>query len=502
MDYTADTATLDARTAQWLYQERAIPTEVTRGLVTTLKGYPAFEFRKNGKLLYRKVRIERGGSKTFRRDRKGVDAVLFNLDSLRAKLPNENTPLIISEGELDCLSWMAAGATHVVSVPDGAQRTQVGEGDIDPLQDTGYQWLWEPDGKLLHGLRQFKRIILATDADQPGDVLREELAVRLGVQRCWKLPALPDGCKDANDVLKTHGEGALTDLLDRAEPMAPTNIIGLSDVPAISDRPAYPVVWGSLREKLIFTTPELLVITGEPGAGKSQFAFALMLEMARLYRMNGFVIQFEDHVSRLKKDALAYAQRWSKNNALPGAHAHCGDDPEEWVRRRIYTVPPPNIGDDEPDMTLAWVKAQVEAAVLQKGCKFVILDPWNEIEHCWGGNESETQYTNRALRELKSWTRRLNIVLCIVTHPGKQVAQKTIDEISLYDVSGSAAWKNKADHGVIVKRSLDLANPDAVGATRTMIDIKVDKCKDWSLMGRPGKGILDFDEDARIYLSV
>lgn len=502
METTEDTARLDARTARWVQELRHIPVAIAaaNGLVTW-KGHPAFEYRSGGALLYRKARLTlKDGSKTFRRDRKGVPAALFNLDSLAAALPTEDTPLIVTEGELDCLSWITAGATHVVSVPDGAQRTEVGEGDIDPLQDTGYQWLWGRDGRLLPCLRKFKRIILAVDNDHAGEVLREELAVRLGASRCWKLPAYPEGCKDANDVLRNHGVDGLLDMLDGIEPLVPAEIVGLSDVPSLTDRPKYALAWTALKEKLVITTPELMVVTGEPGAGKSQFAFALMLEMARLYRMNGFVIQFEDHVSRLKKDAVAYAKQWSRANS--GPFPHCGDDPEEWVRTRIYTVPPPQTGDDEPDMTLAWVKSQIEAAVLQRGCKFVILDPWNEIEHCWGGNESETQYTNRALRELKAWSRRLNVCLCIVTHPGKQVAMKSIDEISLYDVSGSAAWKNKADHGIIIKRTLSESDPSTHMASKTMIDIKVDKVKDWSLMGRPGRGILDFDEDKRVYLNV
>lgn len=488
---------LDARTAQWLETQRKIhPAIAALHGVVTVKGYPTFEYRdSSGELLYRKLRIHsKDGSKTYRRDRKGVPAALFNLPSLSDPLPNDDTPLIIGEGELECLSWLTAGATHVTSVPDGAQRDTVGEGDIEPLKDTTYQWLWGDDGKLLPQLRKFKRIILATDDDQPGRVLREELAVRLGVGRCWKLGIFGDGCKDANDVLRERGADALMDLLASAEPMMPTDIIALPDVPVVQNRYSWPVGWSNLCDNLILTSPELMTITGEPGAGKSQFAFILMLEMARLYQLNGFVLQFEDHPSRMQKDAIAYAKAWNgRSNASP----HCGEDPEAWVRQRIYTMPPPPIGDEEPEMTLEWVKRQIEAAVLQKGCKIVILDPWNECEHMWGNNETETQYTNRALRELKGWARRLSICLIIVAHPNKSVQSKEIRDVSLYDISGSAAWNNKSDHGVILKRvTLD----DEANTMTDLVDIKISKCKDWSTMGRPGQAVLRFDEIRRIYV--
>lgn len=487
---------MDDRTAHWIEDERGIPVEIAAEMgLTTVQGHPAFQYRAaDGELLYNKVRLVRGdGSKSFRRDRKGAPAVLFNLACLDEELPTEDTPLIVCEGEIDAMTWVYAGATHVVSVPDGAQREQPGEGDIDPLQDTGYAWLWGDDGKLLPQLRQFRRIIIATDNDRAGEVLKEELAIRLGPNRCWQLrDGYGPGCKDANDALREYGVEHLMDLLDDVKPHIPTDIVDMVSVTS-AQRQTWDVGWPHLRDKLKITTPELMIVTGEPGAGKSQWAYNLMLEMARLHRMNGLYIQFEDHPSRLKKDALAYANEWTRPQ---NTDQHCGDDAAEWVRRRIYTVEPPAIGDDTPEMTLEWVKDKIEAAVYQKGCKIVILDPWNEIEHCWDRNQSETQYTNNALRDLKGWARRLNICLIIVTHPSKAVQSKDIEEINLYDISGSSAWNNKADHGVVLKRVEDPEDPNKM---TNLVDVKVTKSKDWSTMGVPGRCVLEFDQRRRIY---
>ena len=52
-----------------------------------------------------------------------------------------------------------------------------------------------------------------------------------------------------------------------------------------------------------------------------------------------------------------------------------------------------------------------------------------------------------------------------------------LEVASVYDVSGSAAWKNKADHGIIDAREKE---------DKSITYVKIDKSKDWSLMGVPG----------------
>ena len=49
-----------------------------------------------------------------------------------------------------------------------------------------------------------------------GLALAEELARRLGKERCYRV-SWPDGCKDANDVLQNLGEATLRGSIDNAE---------------------------------------------------------------------------------------------------------------------------------------------------------------------------------------------------------------------------------------------------------------------------------------------
>lgn len=463
--------------AKWLEAVRKIPCEVAAEMGVVSKGSNlAFEYRRNGVGSFLKVRREAEGTKTFWIEPKGAVLSLWNLDCLSE--PSE-APLIITEGEFDALSFLAAGATHVVSVPNGAAG-RPGEGDIVPAQDHQFAYLWD-GAKLYAGLAAFKKIILATDDDAPGRILRDELAVRLGRTRCWFV-RYPQDCKDANEVLIRYGADILQDMIADAKPIVPNRLVSFSEIPSRAELPRYSSGWSGLDQHLMIVPPELIVVTGTPGAGKSQFTLALCANVARIHALRGAILQFEDKPDRNRHDLLRYARHWK------GADKNgIADEPEVWLDRMFKTIAPAEDQDGEIDFNLDWLRATIEEAATRHDARWVLVDPWNEVEHVWRINETETGYTNQALRELKRLTRRFQIALIIVTHPSKAGGQgKSIEEMSLYDISGSAAWKNKADHGIIVARQ----DQSAIET-----HIKIDKSKDFKTMGRPGIVRMKFEPE-------
>jgi twinkle protein len=105
---------------------------------------------------------------------------------------------------MDCLSLHEAGIHNSVSVPNGAS---MGNQKLEYLDNC-----WE-------AFEGAKRIVLAVDSDAAGLSLREELARRLGKERCYTV-SYPDGCKDANDVLLKHGKEAVQALNPEQKGMA------------------------------------------------------------------------------------------------------------------------------------------------------------------------------------------------------------------------------------------------------------------------------------------
>jgi twinkle protein len=477
--------------ARWLEDMRKIPSELAAEMgVVTIGGSLAFADTRNGVTTYHKIRKEVPGARKpdYFIEPKGTELCLWNEDSLSDESSSDTA--IVTEGELDGLSFLAAGLTHVVSVPNGSPLDKPGIGDINPADDRAFRYLWD-GGKLKEGLQRFKRIILATDADQKGRVLRDELAIRLGRPRCWFV-TYPEGCKDANEVLVAHGTEAVQKLIAEAKPIVPSRLVPFSEIPSRADAASFSLGFRELDDHLRIVPPQLIVVTGRPQDGKSQWTVAMGANLARLNGLKGAILQFEDQPDRNRALLLRYAQTWSRSEQHDQHRIR--EKPEAWVDRMFVTISPSEDLDEDTDFNLEWLKAAIEEAATRHGCKWVLIDPWNEVEHLWGRQHTEATYLNHALRELKRLGRRFQIAIIIVAHMHSTGGREaSVAHATLYDINGGAAWNNKADVGVIVLAD-DAGSPDRW--------IKIAKSKDFVRFGRPGIVAMRFDSVRSVYTIV
>lgn len=96
----------------------------------------------------------------------------------------------------------------------------------------------------------------------------------------------------------------------------------------------------------------------------------------------------------------------------------------------------------------------------------LIVDPYNEMEQKRPNGFTETQYVSHILSKFRRFARANNTHNWMVAHPTKLREaggivqeseirkQKVYAMPSLYDISGGANWRNKADMGVIVYRDM------------------------------------------------
>ncbi|XP_044439256.1 primase homolog protein [Triticum aestivum] len=140
-----------------------------------------------------------------------TEKIFYGLDDIK-----QARDIIIVEGEIDKLSMEEAGYRNCVSVPHGAPA-KVSKKLPDKDHDKKYLYLWN----CKEYLDPASRIILATDADPPGQALAEELARRLGKERCWRVKwpkkSETEFYKDANEVLVSLGPQALKEVIQGAE---------------------------------------------------------------------------------------------------------------------------------------------------------------------------------------------------------------------------------------------------------------------------------------------
>lgn len=113
------------------------------------------------------------------------------------------------------------------------------------------------------------------------------------------------------------------------------------------------------------------------------------------------------------------------------------------------------ITPEESGMSIDSILNKVRLAKKQYGCDVVIIDPYNEVEHKRNTKISETEYISEFLSKVRNFGRIHDIEMIVVAHPTKMIQQEDGEYRvpTLYDVSGSANFRNKADIGISVWRS-------------------------------------------------
>lgn len=422
-------------------------------------------------------------NKEFRQE-KDAEKVLYRLDKVAQA---EGDMLIITEGEVDALSFQEAGFNAVTSIPDGAPPPDARE------YHTKFSFL-EGAERIL---AKFPRIILATDADAPGKVAEQELARRIGVEKCWRVK-YPEGCKDANDVLVKHGQTLLVNLVNDATPYPVEGLLSVQDlhqdVLALYDKGpdrGYFTGWKALDAFYRVRPGEMTVVTGIPGSGKSNWLDAMAVLMAQIHGWQFAVFSpenwpLERHIKTLlekivkkpfARDGQAI-QRMTKGEAT---------DSLRWLDQHFHFIAP-----QESLLSVDTVLEKARIAIFRHGCRGLIIDPWNELDHQFGFGQTETQYISAQLTKIRRFARLNACHIWLVAHPRNLTKDKVTGDYkppTAYEISGGANWRNKADQVICVHR------PD-YQSDKTLIYVQKVRFRD---TGKLGEAALIFDKDNGTY---
>jgi twinkle protein len=124
-----------------------------------------------------------------------------------------------------------------------------------------------------------------------------------------------------------------------------------------------------------------------------------------------------------------------------------------WIEEHFVFIDADPTGRQDEDFDLDWLLDRATDAVLRDGIRVLVIDPWNEIDHARRRDETMTEYIARGIRALKRFARLYDVVVIVVAHPTKDIAEKGKSRaVTLYDIEGSASWFNKCDHGVVIDR--------------------------------------------------
>jgi len=397
-----------------------------------------FNYFRNDILINTKYR---GKNKDFKLI-KNAELIFYNLDAIK-----DQKECIICEGEIDCLALYEAGFYNVVSVPNGASR---GAQKLEYLDNC---WQYFEDKE---------KIILMTDGDEPGIALRDELARRLGKEKCLKIN-YPKDCKDANEILIKHGKEALSTLVNSAIefPIEGVLTIGedlIEDIYKFWEQ-GYPagkkVGIQGLDELISFQEGQFTMITGIPGSGKSEFLdYILAADIINNGNRWG-ICSFENQPSSLHATKIM-----QKLSGKSFAFRHNSEDRMSQAQFERVLVKAHDhvtfVNIHKVDTTMKGILEKAYELVKRKGITRFIIDPWNYIEHNRPNGMSETEYVSVCLTELKVFCIKTDCHVFLVAHPTKLKKENGKYEIAtLYSISGSAHFFNKTDNGISIYRDAE-----------------------------------------------
>jgi twinkle protein len=440
------------------------------GKTTDAIGFPYY---RDGALVAAKYRSIDG--KDFTQEGGGAHD-FFGLD-----LVQKGSPLTIVEGEIDALSAMEAGLNNVVSVPGGAP-IKVADGKVLPSEDKRFSFVWNARDII----DAAPHIVLATDQDTPGQALAEELARRIGKEKC-RIARFDK--KDLNEIL-LDDPSQISVVIDSAEPYP---ISGLSepekfkqsieDLYTKGNGRGTSTGYASLDEIYTIGTGQLSVVTGYPSSGKSNFVDQIMVNLARKHDWKFVICSFENqpetHIVRLME-------------IFTGMRFHDGRDRMDegtrnwafkWVNDHFIFM---DTNGEEPS-TLDSILERAKASVKRMGVRGMVIDPYNYIDMS-RKDMPETEAISNMLTKVRKFCMAHDVHCWFVAHPAKMSRsgndQPRPDGMS---ISGSMAWWAKTDCGVTVHRGQ--------GA---VVEIAVWKCR-YRWIGTQGETSLLYNKTAGTY---
>lgn len=413
-----------------------------------------FNYYKNGELVNTKFRT---GDKCFKLV-SGAELLPYNIDAI------QNTKeCIITEGEMDCLSFYECGRHDVVSVPNGANA------NLSYLDDYIADYF---DNK--------ETIYIASDSDTKGVLLRDELLRRFGIERC-KIVEYGEVCKDANEHLQKFGRESLLDCLKNAREINVDGVFTISDFEQSLDalwvngmQKGVTIGHPNFDELISFETKRLCVVTGIPGSGKSEFIDEMTERLNIRYGWRFAYFSPENsplsyHASKLieKYTGKHFSQKTLPFNEYQQAKAKLEQD--------FFFILP-----DEFKIDTILEKAKF--LVRKKGIKSLVIDPYNRLEN-EQGMLNETQYISSLLDKLQNFAVRNDVLIILMVHPTKMKTNDGVITIpTLYDCSGSANFYNKCDFGIVVHRD----------KVKEVVEVRVEKVK-FKWLGKTGVAYFKYD---------
>ena len=375
----------------------------------------------------------RDGRKNFKLY-KGAEKIFYNINSIVGY-----DSAVIVEGEMDVLAMHEAGIKNVISVPNGAT---LNSNNLDYLDNC------------IDYLEDKTKIILAVDADEPGQALKQEFIRRLGAEVCHLVDF--EDCKDANDYLVKHGSDSLRSVIDRASQVPLEGVSTLRDIEdELVDfvkngfKPGFQIGIENFDNIFSTYTGQFITVTGIPSSGKSDFVDQMCVGYNKNYGWKTAFASPENQPTYLHAHKLM-RKVWMD---MPDA-SDIGNDRwntvTEHVNDNFYFI-------DMDKYSLEAVLRKGAELVKRKGIKCLVIDPFNKVRDVNANSDDVNRYTLEYLQKIEVFAKKFDVLVIVVAHPTKMYKDKDgkIEEPTMYNIKGGGEWYDASYHGLLVHRDYE-----------------------------------------------
>ena len=375
----------------------------------------------------------RDGRKNFKLY-KGAEKVFYNINSV----VNHNWCVIV-EGEMDVLAFHEAGIKNVISVPNGAT---LNSNNLDYLDNC------------IDYLDNMDKIILAVDADEPGQALKQEFIRRLGAEVCYLVDF--GNVKDANDFLIHYGKEELRNVITYASQVPLEGVSTLRDVEGeLLDfvhngfKPGFQVGLDNFDKIFSTYTSQFITVTGIPSSGKSDFVDQMCIGYNKNYGWKTAYASPENKPNYLHAHKLM-RKTWE---GMP-TKADVGTDKWKQVTDHVNDN---YFFIDMDRYTLDEVLTKGSELVKRKGIKCLVIDPYNKVRDTNCKTEDVNRYTMEYLTKIEVFAKKFDVLVIVVAHPTKMYKDKDgkIEEPTMYNIKGGGEWYDASYHGLLVHRDYE-----------------------------------------------
>lgn len=432
-----------------------------------------FNYFINNELVNIKYRAPR---KTFKMHK---DAMLcfYNLDSIK-----EERECYIVEGEIDALSLYEIGIHNVLSVPNGAGNGNLNLEFIDNSIDY---------------LEHIEKYYIATDNDTPGINLRNELIRRLGQEKCFLIEL---DKKDANEYLCEKddqgnykiipgGKEQLKEALKKFKEIKIDGIFTCDD--AFQEmlnsfkngkHRGSTTYFKTLDERWTWRAPSVSLFTGYNNEGKTNLFIQLAVLKAYFDNWKFAIFSPENYPIGDFFDDVVHCfvgigcDPYYANNLMSEQQylEACN-----FVNEHFFIINP------EDDFTLDTIIEKTRYLVKRKGINWLLLDPYNQVEHLQERGERDDIYIVRFMRTLKKQVAsKFNIGVTVIPHQNTPYVAKNEDypEPDGYKIKGGGSFSDTADDVLTIWRPYRRSDP-----ANKIVKIRSCKIKKQKLVGIPGE---------------